>query len=357
MFIKSFQFIAFCTLFLWLLIVATQPPLLAKERNVASGFTSIVSGQGFDICALPTLTQMQTWVTASPYQVVNLYGGPLHACPASQATLVKMQQLRQQGWKFIPTWVGPQSQCWNIASTRHILADPQPRNVHAGSRRIDNEPTIAYNQGISQAIEAIEWAAYLGLTAEDRSQTIIYYDLEYYPKSDPTCEPAAHAFMRGWIAQMHVQNNLAGLYTTSCAMPAYANFSPALDAVWIARFLTPYQYRSDASVWGMPCIDDSLWNNQQRIVQYAGGHAESWGGITITIDSNVIDGVVALGNPDATPLPTRTPTPTITPTPSATVTGTITTTPEAPATAPAPTLVPTALPGGGKVYLPIIARQ
>jgi len=164
--------------------------------------------------------------------------------------------------------------------------------------------------------------------------------LEHF--SDPdgangACVQASQAFLNGWSQRVQERGNQAGLYTTACTISRYANTTPPLQAVWIARFLLPYQYRSDAKVFGMPCIGDTHWSNQQRIVQYAGGHEESWNGITLDIDSNVIDGIVALGNPAATPLPTRTPTanPTATATETVTVTETAT---ETPALTPTATL-------------------
>lgn len=40
-------------------------------------------------------------------------------------------------------------------------------------------------------------------------------------------------------------------------------------------------------------LSNSLWNNHQRIRQYTGGHNETWGGLTLNIDSDVSEGVVA----------------------------------------------------------------
>ncbi len=47
-----------------------------------------------------------------------------------------------------------------------------------------------------------------------------------------------------------------------------------------------------------------------------GGHNETWGGVTLNIDANVLDGPVALAGPGPdTPTPTATVTPTRTPFP------------------------------------------
>ncbi len=63
--------------------------------------------------------------------------------------------------------------------------------------------------------------------------------------------------------------------------------------VWLAwwNYTT---YNPNASVYGSSCVSDSLWSNHQRIHQYTGSHDESWGGITINVDSNAVDGILAV---------------------------------------------------------------
>jgi hypothetical protein len=64
------------------------------------------------------------------------------------------------------------------------------------------------------------------------------------------------------------------------------------DTVWLARW-THTNYDPSISVFGLSCIDDTLWTNSQRLRQYTGGHNEQWGGVTLNIDSDVVHGVVA----------------------------------------------------------------
>ena len=45
-------------------------------------------------------------------------------------------------------------------------------------------------------------------------------------------------------------------------------------------------------MWDVYNLSNSLWNNQQRIRQYTGGHNETWASITLNIDSDIIEGVV-----------------------------------------------------------------
>ena len=65
--------------------------------------------------------------------------------------------------------------------------------------------------------------------------------------------------------------------------PAY----PRLDAIWIAA------WNGLPNIFGFPppCpLSDAVWPFHQRIHQYQGGHNETWGGVTINIDRNAVDG-------------------------------------------------------------------
>ena len=67
--------------------------------------------------------------------------------------------------------------------------------------------------------------------------------------------------------------------------------------VWIAN------WNGVESVFGDPYVSDSVWPNHQRVHQYKGGHKETWGGVTINIDSNVVDGPVVGGTTGPPPPP------------------------------------------------------
>ena len=242
-------------------------------------------GQGFDKCEASALDELQTWRDSSPYGGVNLYiGGSCRACANSGLTAEYVAQITQQGWRLIPTWVGPQSACSSSS------CDDQ----------IDNDPTVAYAQGVAEANAAVAVAINLGLALPDGSGTIVYYDLEYYNDNpdDPTCREATKAFISGWSGRMRQKGNLAGLYTTCRYMTHYWAIDNVPDAVWPARWLYD-SYNPDASPWNLACMDNALWPGHQRILQYAGGHYETWGEVALNIDCNVSDGIVAwLGGGD-----------------------------------------------------------
>ncbi len=267
-----------------MLMVVIAVAIMIASVGMGAASAENFLGQGFDKCEIPTLSQMQNWITNSPYRAVNLYiGGSVRSCTNSALTASYVSQLSQQGWKFIPTWVGPQSAGWSGSS---------------GSR-ISNDPATAYNEGINEANAAINVAINLGLALADGSGTIIYYDIENYDTTNTVYRNAAKSFISGWTAQLHARGSKAGVYGSSCGsgINDFASISNVPDAIWPANWFTPYQYRSDATVWDVACLSNGIWGNHQRIRQYAGGHSETWGGVTLNIDSNVIDGIVASSLP------------------------------------------------------------
>jgi hypothetical protein len=220
---------------------------------------------------------MDDWYKNSPYRVWNLYIGGVARGNCGTLTAGYIATLAVQGWRFIPTWVGPQAACAGFA------------------RRMSLDPALAYTEGVAEANAAVERAAVLGLTFADKTGSVIYYDLEAYDIKNTPCRDAARAFIAGWSGQLRARGHLAGVYGATCtsALSDFATASQVPDVIWAAYWLLPYQYRSNASVWNLPCLSNTLWTTSQRLRQYSGGHNETWGATTLNIDSSVLDGVVA----------------------------------------------------------------
>ena len=258
--------------------------------------TTTVRGPGFDVCELPTISELATWFAASPYRTVNLYlGGVLRYCANQNLTAATLATLSAQGWTFIPTWVGPQAPC-----TKYKV-------------RYSDNPSDAFAQGRAEADAALAAAKAVGLSEADGSGTIIYYDMEAYDGSDESCVAAAQAFVSGWSSRLRERGSQAGLYGLGCNPPMgrYASIGAPPDAIWMAAWNRD-AYDPNMTVWGIFCIDDSLWARSQRIRQYTNSHDETWGGVTIEIDSNAVDSIVAdLDVAPPTPIPTPTPQPSV----------------------------------------------
>lgn len=227
--------------------------------------------QAFDICTLPTTEQMQTWWNGSPYDVFNIYlGGIAFACDENPLNPYWLDAVYRQGWRFILTWVGPQAPCTTFF------------------HRMSANAATAYQQGRAEADLAADAAAQLGFLGGK----IIYYDLEAYRDATSECRNAVDEFMRGWTVRLHELGAKTGAYGSPLYsyISDWADNNPPLDDVWIAHWIYS-SYNPNATVW-TPYLDNSLWSSHQRLRQYAGGHSETWGGLSMTIDSNVLDGEV-----------------------------------------------------------------
>lgn len=279
------------------MVAETEPALLGmNEVPVEKGDESamavpngavnwqLVTGQGFDSCASVNLARMATWKANSPYSIYGLYlGGSSAFCPTSFSA-AHLRELYSKGWRFIPTWVGPQAPCTTFG------------------KKFSLDPAKAYAEGVDNANQAINAAKLKGLTKSDGSGTVIYYDLEYF-KADAACSEAAKAFIRGWTKRLQQTGNKSGIYATSSNLNTnkiYA-ISPVPDAAWIAEWYSDPHYRPWVTVFDVDYLPDTYWANHQRVYQYSGGHYETWGGLTLNIDNDVIDGLVAVPNgPDNT---------------------------------------------------------
>lgn len=238
--------------------------------NNPSGVTTSTA-PAFDKCNIPTVAQMQTWWNHSPYWTTNLYIGGVHrACSNSGLDAFWITEVSRQGWYFIPTWVGPQAPCSGY------------------KYKISYDPTQAYWEGRSEAGAAYSAAYRLGLGQD----TIIYYDLEGFSPASTECRAAVKSFMNGWVQRLHELGAKAGAYGSPSRsyMSDWAEITHIPDDVWIALWYTGF-YDEYASVFVPKYLPDSLWYGR-RIRQYTWDHKETWGGLTMTIDSNVVYGEV-----------------------------------------------------------------
>lgn len=256
------------------------------QLNDAIQSVQTFAGHGFDTCEIPSLSNLQTWYNGSPYKAVNLYiGGVSRGCDNTALNAAYVQQMFNQGWRFIPTWVGPQAPC-----TYH-------------ENRFPYDPATAYAQGVDNANQAAAKLLELGLTNPDGSGSVVYYDLEHFYYTSE-CSIAARAFVQGWTNRLLELGIYPGLYGTSRNLNdnQFNNLQPPPSVVWIAEWFIVPGYRPDIDVFDVDHLPDNYWSNHQRVYQYSGSHNETWAGVTINIDNNVLDGVVALPYDPTTPV-------------------------------------------------------
>ncbi len=242
------------------------------------GNVGIIQADGFDACHLPDVAEMQTWWDNSPYTFYGLYLGGIHLptlCASADVSWIK--SVHQQGWSFVPIWVGLQAPCTDY------------------KHKMSADPVVSYQQGRQEADSASATAVYKELAGAGVGGTVIYYDMEPYSGANTACRQAVSAFMDGWVARLHELGSYAGGYGGPCTsyITDWASISHPPDDVWPGYWIRN-GYDPNASVFGVPCLSDSLWGNHQRVRQYAGDHGESWGGVSLGIDNNVADGLVAM---------------------------------------------------------------
>ncbi len=254
------------------LVSACLPPASAPPPTTTAPPTTSYD-KGFDACAAPSNSTMTTWKTSSPYKVVGVYiGGANRACAQPNLTTTWITNQWAKGWRLLPIWVGPQAPCSTLSSTKFT-----------------SDPAWSTISGLVEAASAADAADALGLGW----LSPIYFDLEGYPKGG-ACTTAVQNFMQGWVTQLNKRGYSAGMYSSLCsgiadlaAATTTDPSKPTLNAIWIAAWNnTPNIY----GFTGTCALSDSLWNDHQRVHQYIGGHNETYGGITINIDTNAVDG-------------------------------------------------------------------
>lgn len=243
------------------------PQLAARIASAqAHAAAATYTGPGFDACYAPSAQHMSAW-GSSPYRAIGIYiGGTNAACPPSKDPNLTPSWLSNEaaaGWHFIPTYVGLQAPS-NSCSCTGI------------------NPSQASAQGAADANDAVSQSQSLGIAAGNP----IYNDMEYYTRTS-TNTSAVLAYLSAWTSQLHASGYLSGVYGNSDSamtdlVNAYGTGYLEPDDIWIANW-NGQQSTSD------PNVPSAEWANHQRLHQYSGGHNETYGGVTINIDSNYLD--------------------------------------------------------------------
>lgn len=243
---------------------------MGSEFAVTSSAVSPIdtfTGLGFDACNTPSLATMQAWLT-SPYRAVNIYmGGVDRACKVQHnLTAQWVQTVTQEGWALIPTYVGLQAPCF-----RAFKGEMNPAKAAA--------------EGKSEANNAANRMEKLAMGAGSP----IYLDIEPFNISNHPCDAAVIKFLNSWTVQLHLRGYVSGVYAESGnGMTVIINAlnTPGFvgpDDIWDAN------WDGISSVFGDPNIPNTIWADHQRIHQYLGPQNETYGGVTLNIDSDAVD--------------------------------------------------------------------
>ncbi len=229
------------------------------------------SGLGFDTCTAPSVDALRAW-RASPYRTVNTYfGGVNRGCQQPNLTASWVSSVAAQGWRILPTYMGRQPFCMLGTKPYRYTADD------------------ATAHGDADATDAVARARSLGFARG----SALYADVEHYDVNADTCATAVRRYVSAWTKRLHASGYLAGVYVhlNSGAWHLSGSYGSSKyarpDAVWIAR------WDGNSSLRGWATVPDSQWAIHQRLKQYRGDHDETWGGVTLNIDSDSLDAPVA----------------------------------------------------------------
>jgi len=154
------------------------------------------------------------------------------------------------GYYFQPVWDDLQAPC----------------NTGASQLMSTNGATAA-SQGTAAADGAIAKLVALGF-----QNSIAFLDIEQYnvPSGNTTCSPAVRAYVNAWVAEMHKNSYLAGVYSSPGNIAA--DMGPGAvanvpDQVWVALA------NGVGSTASLPPIPNGSWVYDQRTHQYTINYA------------------------------------------------------------------------------------
>jgi glycoside hydrolase-like protein len=244
---------------------ASRSALPMAPRQIASASSTVFTGLGFDACTAPSSRSMAAW-SASPYRAIGVYiGGVNRGCSQSNLTAGWVGAQTEDGWHLIPTYVGLQAPTSSCSSCAKLTANQ------------------ATSQGTAAAVDAVAQASSVAMGPGSP----IYFDMESYSRTS-SASSATLAFLEAWTAKLHSLGYVSGVYSSSAS--GIADLADQVgtgyllpDDLWIANW-NGQQNTSD------PVVPAGAWAQHQRIHQYRGGHDETYGGVTINVDNNYVDG-------------------------------------------------------------------
>jgi hypothetical protein len=249
---------------------SAEPGTVVKFAKQATATRYL--GAAFDTCTAPPLATMKAW-TASPYRAMGVYvGGPNRGCTQPNLTASWVTSVSALGWQLLPVYLGFQAPCSGLAKATKIT------------------PAKAATQGTASAVDAVRSMQVIGL----QPGSMVYDDMEAYTPTDTACQAAVLGYLSGFTKEMHRWGYLSGVYgnlTSGIAQLNTAYQSAAYarpDAIWLARWDAKPSitdgFTTTAAAW---------WSVHQRVKQYQGDHNETYGAVTLDIDTDWLDAPVA----------------------------------------------------------------
>jgi hypothetical protein len=261
-----------------------RPSFLARAQASAairSRSGTVFTGLGFDACSTPSARSMNAW-KESPYRAVGVYiGGENRACSQPNLTPEWVAAQTAAGWHLIPTYVGLQA----------------PTSACSSCAKLSSSQATA--QGTAAAVDAVEAASEVAMGPGSP----IYFDMESYSRTS-SASAATLAFLEAWTKKLHALGYVSGVYSSSASGIAdlgnqVGSGYELPDHLWIANW-------NGSTSTSDPVVPSTAWTPHKRIHQYKGGHNETYGGVTINIDNDSVDGAT-VGEATLPPTPEENP--------------------------------------------------
>ena len=227
---------------------------------------------GFDTCGAPSLQTMKAW--RARYAVAAIYiGGQEMGCGYGNLSKSWVQSAEAMGWSLMPTFVGLQAPCNSFSD--------------------EINPSQAAQQGQQAAIQAVSDAASFGLGPGSP----IYFDMEAYNEKKPSCVTAVLTFLGAWDRQVQASGYVSGVYSSAGSGVINLQNTSSVgghplarpQAIWFAL------WDNAVNLTGSPYMTPAVWSASARAKQYAGPRVVTVGGISMNIDSDLVNGPVARG--------------------------------------------------------------
>ncbi|MFF1478350.1 glycoside hydrolase domain-containing protein [Streptomyces sp. NPDC058301] len=242
----------------------------SPARAVSLSKPATYTGRAFDTCTAPTLAQMKAWKTASPYGGAAVYiGGKNRGCAQPQLTSDWVKSVSAVGWKLIPLYVGAQPPCKSGSNPEKMTA------------------ATAASLGATDGADAGAKASALAM----RPGSPVYLDMEGFDTTNTSCKDTVLTYTRAWNKALHAKGYRTGFYGfASSSAAAVAAASPGTDmpdALWYAAYDD-----TESTTTNYPF--GTKWAGHRRGHQYAVNKKETYGGVTLTVDRDAWDSMVAV---------------------------------------------------------------
>jgi hypothetical protein len=227
---------------------------------------------GFDTCTAPSLQAMKAW--RANYAAAAIYiGGQEMGCDYGNLSKSWVQAAEGMGWSLMPIFVGLQAPCNSFTD--------------------EINPSQAATQGQQAAIAAAADAASFGLGPGSP----VYFDMEAYNETKASCVTAVLTFLDAWDRQLQASGYVSGVYSSAgsgvvnlqdtTSIGGHALAEP--QAIWFAL------WDNAVNLTGSPYMSAAVWSPSARSKQYAGPRVVTVGGISLDIDSDLVNSAVAHG--------------------------------------------------------------